>query len=119
MIRYRLTRSALILSLLAALPAFAVNPCIDVYPSMAGEILRSNGGRVEAIAPVEWLEEGVYRVTVESGGQFMTRPGKLPMPRIGSSLEYRIFSRDANSAPLAACYCQTGTDICVEEYAYQ
>jgi hypothetical protein len=120
MIRYRLTQTAMLLSLLASLLAHAGNPCVDLYPSQAGKILNSDGGRVAAIDPVEWLEQGVYRVTVKSGGQFMIRPGKKqPIPQVGSNLEYRIFSRDANSAPLAACYCQRGTAICVEEYAYQ
>ena len=111
--------TALMLLLFAVQQAHAGNPCIDLYPSMAGEMLRSNGGRVAAVDAVAWLEEGVYRVTVESGGQFMIRPGSLPIPQVGSDLEYRIFSRSSNSAPLAACYCQTGTEICVEEYAFR
>jgi len=48
----------------------------------------------------------------------MTRPGGLSIPQVGSDLEYRIFSRSSNSEPLAACYCQTGAEICVEEYAF-
>ena len=94
-----------ILLLLAAPQADAGNPCIDLYPSMAGEILRSDGGRVAAIVPVDWFEQGVYRITVESGGQFMVRPGDLSIPQAGSDLEYRIFSRDASSEQLAECYC--------------
>jgi len=119
-IRYRLAQTAIILWLLASLPVHAGNPCVDLYPSQAGKVLKSDGGRVAAINPVEWLEQGVYRVTVESGGQFMIRHGKQQqIPQVGSNLEYRIFSRDANSTPLAACYCQRGTDVCVKDYACQ
>ena len=49
----------------------------------------------------------------------MIRPGDLVIPQVGSNLEYRIFSRDAGSESLAACYCQRATGICVEEYAFQ
>jgi hypothetical protein len=98
--------------------AHADNPCIDSYPAISGQILRSNGGRVARLEPVKWFEDGVYRVTVESGGDFMTRPGGLPLPEVGSELQYRIFSKDANSEPIAACYCVEGTDLCVEEYSF-
>ena len=53
---------------------YSGNPCLDVHPSKAGWIPGSNGGRVAAIDPVEWLGEGVCRVTVESGRHFMIRP---------------------------------------------
>ena len=112
--------SRLVLLLLLASPGavMASNPCLDTYPAMAGEVLTSDGGRVKKIAPVEWFEDGVYQVTVESGGVFMTRLGDLPMPELGSDLEFRIYSKDAASLPMAGCYCRKGTDICVEEYSY-
>lgn len=95
-----------------------VNPCIDEYPNKAGEILTSPGGTIERIEPVEWFEDGVYRITVESGGIFMTRPEGLPMPSVGAELEFRVYSKTKESIPFAGCYCQIGTGICVEEYTY-
>lgn len=80
--------------------------------------MKSKGGRVARIEPVEWFEDGVYRVTVESGGVIMTRPGTRPMPPVGADLEHRIFSKNGQALPFAGCYCQTGTDICIEEYTY-
>lgn len=112
-------RSLLYTLLLLSMTAVAAdNPCIDRYPAMSGQILRSNGGVVARIEPVKWFEDGVFRVTVESGGDFMTRPGELPLPEVGSELQYRIFSKDANAEPLAACYCVKGSDLCVEEYSF-
>ena len=75
-------------------------------------------GRVARVEPVEWLEDGVYRITVESGGNIVVKPNGLPLPPVGKELEVRIFSETANSEPLAACYCRVGTEVCVEEYSY-
>lgn len=104
--------------ILAASPVLGSNPCINEYPNAAGEILTSYGGRVFRIEPVEWFEDGVYRITVESGGVIMTKPGTLPMPQIGAELELRVFSKNRNLGPFASCYCQVESNICVEEYTY-
>lgn len=95
-----------------------VNPCIDTYPAIAGHVVGGPAGRVAGVQAVDWLEEGVYRITVESGGDIMVKPDGLPLPQIGADLEVRIFSETANSEPLAGCYCQIGTNVCVEEYSY-
>ena len=109
---------ALLTTTMASCSEPEISPCVNEYPSIAGDILTSYGGRVARIEPVEWLEDGVYRIVVESGGEIMTKPGNLPMPPIGAELELRIFSDTRNSEPFAGCYCQAGTSICVEEYAY-
>ena len=95
-----------------------VNPCVDTYPSIAGHSVSGPAGRVAEVQSVEWLEEGVYRITVESGGDIMVKPEGLPLPPVGAELEVRIYSQSVASEPLAGCYCQVGTDICVEEYSY-
>jgi len=95
-----------------------VNPCVDEYPKIALHVVGGPAGRVANIEPVDWLEDGVYRITVESGGDIMVKPGDLPLPPIGSVLEVRIYSRTPNSEPLAGCYCQVATNICVAEYSY-
>ena len=76
------------------------------------------GGKVARIDPVEWFEDGVYQITVESGGVIMTRPGEFPMPPIGAELELRVYSKTKQDLPMAGCYCVVGTDLCVEEYSY-
>ncbi|MGB5202516.1 MAG: hypothetical protein WBN68_07775 [Sedimenticolaceae bacterium] len=67
---------------------------------------------------MQWFEDGVYRITVDSGGVIMTKPDGLPMPPVGAGLELRIYSEEKGNQPLAGCYCQKGTTICVEEYRY-
>ena len=95
-----------------------MNPCVDEYPKIAPHVVGGPAGRVADIKPVEWFEDGVYRITVNSGGDIMVEPGDLPLPPIGAELEVRICSRTPNSEPLAGCYCQVGTQLCVEEYSY-
>ena len=108
-----------VVGVLFIFPPIAVGgPCIDDHPKKAGELLTSPGGRVARIDPVEWFEDGVYRITVDSGGVIMTRPGDLPIPPVGAVLEFRAFSEGKNALPFAGCYCQVGTDVCVEEYTY-
>ena len=95
------------------------NPCVDTYPSIAPDVVTGPAGRISSIEPVQWLEDGVFRITVESGGDILVRPDGLPLPPIGAELEVRIFSASRNADPVAGCYCQVGTDLCVEEYAYR
>lgn len=109
---------AVLATTLASCSEPPLNPCIDRYPRMAGDVVTGYGGRVARIEPVAWLEDGVYRITVESGGDIMIKPGDLPLPEIGAELEARIFSESRNADPFAGCYCQVGTDICVEEYGF-
>jgi len=104
----------------SCIPFFAQagNPCLDDYPQRAGDVVVANGGRVAKIEPVEWLEDGVFRITTASGGTIMSRPLGLPMPPIGARLELRIYSVDKDAVPFGGCYCQVGTNLCVEEYSY-
>lgn len=95
------------------------NPCVDKYPEIAGEVLTSPAGKVKKIEPIEaWFEDGVYQITVESGGVIMVKPEGLPLPPIGSRLEMRVFSKSKTDMPMAGCYCLIGTDACLEEYTY-
>lgn len=94
------------------------NPCVDTYPSISGHMVGGPAGRVADVQSVEWLEDGVYRITVGSGGDIMVKPSGLSLPPVGAELEVRIYSESANSDPLAGCYCQVGTNVCVEEYSY-
>ena len=95
-----------------------VDPCVDEYPKIAPHVVGGPAGRIANIEPVDWLKDGVYRIIVESGGDIMVKPGDLPLPPIGAVLEVRIYSQTPNSEPLAGCYCQVGTNICVAEYSY-
>ena len=94
------------------------NPCIEEYPRTASEVLISPAGTVKSIEKIEWFEDGVYRIIVASGGEIFVKPDGLPLPSEGVKLEMRIFSTSENGEPLAGCYCQTGTDLCLEEYSY-
>ncbi len=114
----RTLSTAALTALVAATPVFGGNPCTGAYQDTAGEILTSPGGRVARIEPVEWFEDGVYRITVKSGGVIMTRPDGLPMPPVGADLELRVYSKSKSALPFAGCYCQVGTNVCVEEYSY-
>lgn len=107
-----------LVSVLSSVPVYAANPCVEQYPAAAGEVLTSPGGRVARIEPVAWFEDGVYRITLETGGVIMIRPQGLPMPSVGAELELRVFSKDRHQIPFAGCYCQPGTEVCVEEYTY-
>lgn len=95
------------------------NPCITDYPALSKEIHNYPSGVVARIEDVEWFEDGVKRITLNSGSIIMVRPLNLPMPSIGSDLELRSFTKIADEAPFAGCYCQSGTEICLEEYTYQ
>ncbi len=94
------------------------NPCLDDYPARAKDVLISDSGRVTEIKPTEWMAEGTLQIRLESGDVIITRPGELPLPPIGAELEIRIYSDSREGMPFAGCYCQKGTDICVEEYTY-
>lgn len=65
-----------------------------------------------------WFEDGVYQVIMQSGGLFITRPGDARLPQVGASLELRVYSKTRNDMPMGRCYCEAGTDACVEEYSY-
>jgi len=106
-------------ALVVTAPVYGANPCVGEYPTIANEILVSPGGRVARIEQVDWFEDGVYRITVESGGIIMTKPDGLRIPPVGAELEFRIYSESKSAQPFAGCYCQVGTDICVEEYSYR
>lgn len=118
MSRKHLTQIVLLLLIATASTALDANPCVGEYPKIAGEILTSDGGRIARIEPIEWLEDGVYKITLESGGVIMARPGRLAMPQIGSKLELRVFSKTHETLPFAGCYCQAGTEVCIEEYTF-
>ncbi len=94
------------------------NPCLDDYPARAKDVLISDSGRVAEIKPAEWMAEGTLQIRLESGDVIITRPGELPLPPVGAELEIRIYSDSREEMPFAGCYCQKGTDICVEEYTY-
>ena len=94
------------------------NPCIDDYPAISKEINNYPSGVVSSISDVEWFEDGVKQITLESRMVIIVRPLDLALPAVGSNLELRSFTRKAGEAPFAGCYCQVGTDICLEEYTY-
>ena len=94
------------------------NPCIDNYPAISNEMHSYPSGVVANIKDVEWFEDGVKQITLDSREIIMIRPLDLPLPAVGSNLELRSFTRKAGEAPFAGCYCQVGTDICLEEYTY-
>ena len=97
----------------------AANPCIDTYRRLAGEVLTSPAGRVAKVEPItNWFEDGVYRVSLDGGGVFMTRPGGADLPDVGATIELRVYSKTRTDMPMAGCYCETGTNTCVEEYSY-
>ena len=94
------------------------NPCIDDYPAISKETHRYPSGVVASIEDVEWFEDGVKQITLKSRDVIVVRPGLLPMPSVGANLELRSFTKSPSEAPFAGCYCQSGTDICLEEYTY-
>lgn len=63
-----------LVSVLSSVPVYAANPCVEQYPAAAGEVLTSPGGRVARIEPVAWFEDGVYRITLETGGGYHDSP---------------------------------------------
>lgn len=98
--------------------AASANPCVSEYPSTATEVAISPWGTVARIEPVEWFEDGVYRIALESGDVIITQTDDRPALPVGATLERRIYMQMNDQQDVAGCYCQTGTDVCVEEYSY-
>ncbi|NNJ90825.1 MAG: hypothetical protein HKP55_04035 [Gammaproteobacteria bacterium] len=94
------------------------NRCISDYPNISHETLSYPSGSVANIEGIEWFEDGVKQITLKSRAVIMVRPLNLPLPAVGSKLELRSFIKNPGDAPFAGCYCQVGTDICLEEYTY-
>ena len=116
-------RQFFIIILLAIVPGACTNttvhnPCLSEYPDISIDTQVYPSGIVASIKEVEWFEEGVKQLTLKTGGVLMFRPGDLAMPKVGSNLELRSFTKQHGEAPFAGCYCETGTDVCLEEYAY-